>query len=418
VGLHVSGNYAYAANRLTGLTVLDVSNPANPAQVGTVDTPGDATAVQVAGHYAYVADGPGGLRIVDVADPTQPRLVGHFLIPQRAMAVGVAGARAWVIEPNGIHVADVGNPAAPVKVAGLPFGSGFFAQVQFSADRALVAGPQLISLDLANPGQPVPLDGLLARTNNLPIVVWTGPTTFATAGYTWMLTNNSFAEGLKRRFSTNAPRNMAEILENLRRSPYYHQYTVFPGGLQCWHLFGNRVLTVSGGDLQVFDVSEPADPRRIREVKLGISAWDVRGAGRYAYVMDSGANIHVVDLEDVALPRPAARFGARGYASAVLAVRDIGRAATVTPLPAAESEGILMATNAPVLADPKRLSDGSFAFTLRAEAGETYIVQVSEDFASWAALSTNTLPAGGEIRITDPRAAVLPNRSYRAVRMP
>jgi len=46
VGIYVSGNYAYVADRFAGLRVIDVSNPSNPRE------------------YAYVADGGAGLIIL------------------------------------------------------------------------------------------------------------------------------------------------------------------------------------------------------------------------------------------------------------------------------------------------------------------------------------------------------------------
>ncbi len=57
----VSGNYAYVADGLAGLQVIDVSNPANPQRVGGYDTSGYAHGVAVSGNYAYVADDYGGL---------------------------------------------------------------------------------------------------------------------------------------------------------------------------------------------------------------------------------------------------------------------------------------------------------------------------------------------------------------------
>ncbi len=63
-----------------GLRVVDVSNPAQPREVGFYDTPGWAEGVAVSGAYAYVADGD-GLRVVDVSNPAQPREVGFYDTP-------------------------------------------------------------------------------------------------------------------------------------------------------------------------------------------------------------------------------------------------------------------------------------------------------------------------------------------------
>ncbi|MBK8129377.1 MAG: hypothetical protein IPK53_10815 [bacterium] len=52
----VTGNYAYIADRDTGLRVVNVSDPAAPVEVGLYDMLGYAQNVGIAGSYAYVAD--------------------------------------------------------------------------------------------------------------------------------------------------------------------------------------------------------------------------------------------------------------------------------------------------------------------------------------------------------------------------
>ncbi len=49
------------ADTRAGLQVIDVSDPANPAILGFVDTPGGAAGVAVSGTVAYVADTSSGL---------------------------------------------------------------------------------------------------------------------------------------------------------------------------------------------------------------------------------------------------------------------------------------------------------------------------------------------------------------------
>jgi hypothetical protein len=49
------------------LQVIDVSNPANPVDVGGYVTSGQANGVAVAGNYAYVADGEWGLAILQLS---------------------------------------------------------------------------------------------------------------------------------------------------------------------------------------------------------------------------------------------------------------------------------------------------------------------------------------------------------------
>jgi hypothetical protein len=52
------------ADREAGLRVVDVSDPAQPVEVGFYDTPGHAYDVAVTGEYIYVADYHSGLVIL------------------------------------------------------------------------------------------------------------------------------------------------------------------------------------------------------------------------------------------------------------------------------------------------------------------------------------------------------------------
>ena len=66
-------NIIYVANSYAGLLIINVSDPAHPAEAGFYDTPGWASGVTVAGNSTYVADGGGGLVILGYL-PYQIRL--------------------------------------------------------------------------------------------------------------------------------------------------------------------------------------------------------------------------------------------------------------------------------------------------------------------------------------------------------
>jgi hypothetical protein len=72
--------------------VIDISDPAQPAEVGSCSTPGPATGVAVRGSYAYVAAGDAGLRVMDISNPASPIEVGYFDTPGWAQKVALAGA--------------------------------------------------------------------------------------------------------------------------------------------------------------------------------------------------------------------------------------------------------------------------------------------------------------------------------------
>ena len=81
--------------------VIDITNPASPGIVGSVDTPGDARGVAVVGSYAYVADGarsPGDRH----HESGKPGIVGSVDTPGVACGVAVVGSYAYVADCFGV----------------------------------------------------------------------------------------------------------------------------------------------------------------------------------------------------------------------------------------------------------------------------------------------------------------------------
>ena len=97
-GIHVVGNIAYVADGLSGLRLIDISNPTAPAEVGFYDTPGTAQDVFVHGDLAYLADGVAGVRVLDISDPTSPVEVGSYNTPGDARDIFVANDLIFVAD--------------------------------------------------------------------------------------------------------------------------------------------------------------------------------------------------------------------------------------------------------------------------------------------------------------------------------
>ncbi|MCI0692687.1 T9SS type A sorting domain-containing protein [candidate division KSB1 bacterium] len=113
--VEVRGNFAYLVSYFDGLHIIDVSNPTSPKEVGFFDTPGSAAEVKVIENLAYVADGPNGLRIIDVSNPATPKEVGFFDTDGSAGRVAVSGNLAYVAdEENGLYI--IRNDFVPTVV--------------------------------------------------------------------------------------------------------------------------------------------------------------------------------------------------------------------------------------------------------------------------------------------------------------
>ena len=72
----VLGDFVYVADRMTGLTVVDISDPAYPQITSTVPVSGTALGVSAVVQtdsrtFVFVAAGLGGVAVVDVTDSSR-----------------------------------------------------------------------------------------------------------------------------------------------------------------------------------------------------------------------------------------------------------------------------------------------------------------------------------------------------------
>jgi hypothetical protein len=121
----VAGRFAFLANDTAGLQVVDVSDPASPSATGRLtDTYGNAKALVVSDDTALVAvsepgatrvpgGSPGALSIVDVSDAAQPMEVGRLALDQPAFKVASSGDYGIVADRYGVTLIDVSDPGDP-----------------------------------------------------------------------------------------------------------------------------------------------------------------------------------------------------------------------------------------------------------------------------------------------------------------
>jgi len=148
-GLAVEGGRAYLGVG-PRLVVLDVSNPAQPAELGRSEALPDLVyGVAVRPPYAYVAAGVGGgLQVLDIRDPADIRVAGALDTPAAARDVVVRDGRAYLADdvvtkaglPASLRVVDVSNPAHPREIAS-------FAAAN-AARRVTLAGSYALLVDM------------------------------------------------------------------------------------------------------------------------------------------------------------------------------------------------------------------------------------------------------------------------------
>ena len=255
LGVAVAGNYAYVADGETGLRVINVSNPAAPAQIGFYDTTGMANDVAVVGNYVYVADGLSGLRVVNVSNPASPTEVGSYVIPggseAYAQGIAVVGNYAYVAgsSTGGLRIVNIANPTAP-SLVGFYDSPGMALDVAVAGNYAYVADGSagLRVINISNPAAPS-----------------------AVGSYT-----SAWAQRVA--------------------------------------VVGNYAYVVAQDHgLRVLNVSNPATPTEVGSYDTPSYAIDISVSGNYAYIADYNS-VRVVNVSNPAVPTEAGFYDTTGIA--------------------------------------------------------------------------------------------------------
>jgi fibronectin type 3 domain-containing protein len=273
----LSGDYAYVAVGNYGLEVVDVSDPANPALVGSCTTPGGFEEdVAVSGDLALIADNWAGLQVIDITDPANPSVVGSYESGGGyAHGVAAVGDLAFIAyDYNGLVIVDISDPTNPSFVGSYDVGGGYGAMlVTVAGDLALVGydeGVQIV--DISNPASPS-LVGSYDTSDN--------PSGIEVAGDLAFVADNT--SGLQILDISN-PANPS--LVGSYDTPGYTRAVAVAGDLAF-------VADLLSG-LQVLDISNPAHPVGAGSIPIPGAAEDVCVSGAYAYVSASGAGLLVI----------------------------------------------------------------------------------------------------------------------------
>lgn len=295
--VQVVGNRAYVADQGTddgvrvlnrAFRILEVSDPARPAQLGSLPLPGQIEAVQVAGNLAYLADGGrynsvgtflgGGLRVVDVSDPSNPVMFGGLTTEIGANDVQVVGNLAYLADWEGLRVLDVSNPASPVPVGQLNMPEGTTC-LRVVGNHAYVGNwhAGFAVLDVSNPASPVRLGGVDVNSGASEIFV---------AGHLAYLTTRG-----------NPPR--LEVVDiSQPTQPVHLGGLTLPGNGEGVRVVGTTAyLAAWDAGLVIADVSNPAVPVLLGSLDTVGVALGVEVAGNLAYVAAGNAGLQVIAVQ-------------------------------------------------------------------------------------------------------------------------
>ena len=306
----VKDDYAYIGNGSV-MTILDISDPASPKEVGEIVTPGVVNDIFIRGHYAYVANGWGGLRIIDVIEASSPVEKGYYDSGKYTQKVYVFRQTAYIgndidIYYSNIDILNVSAPTGPERVRSIKFvGTVSDIDVKIIDSRRCMFVANwsggLHVYDVTDAEYPVEIDRF--ESDN-PI-----RTVYIVEDYAYVI-----GDSYLYIMDVSHPEDIKTI------SSFYWSH-----GMQEIHVSdGYAYITdIYFGGVWIMDVRKPDEPNIVTHFVGDIthSVWDVHVKDRHAYIACSSNGLYVLDVSMPEKPKEASSFDT-GYFYRNLVVLD------------------------------------------------------------------------------------------------
>jgi Tfp pilus assembly protein PilV len=174
--VQVEGNYAYVITSTSpNFRVIDISNPASPVQVGSLNLVSAPTNLYVANNFAYVSstNNSAELMIVNVSNPSTPLLTGIYNDSgnEDANGVYVVGTTVYLALNGGndLVIVNASVPALPTFLGGLTLNGGA-AEIAVLGSFAYIASndnsQELQVVNVTTPASPTLAGTLNLATNS------------------------------------------------------------------------------------------------------------------------------------------------------------------------------------------------------------------------------------------------------------
>lgn len=249
----LQGSIAYVGSEDEFL-VVDVSDPASPEQIGSLELPdADLNAISASGSLVVAADrAADSLLIIDVADLTSPQIVSRMEDVHGVYDVQIAGDIALIVDVDGLSSIDVSDPTDPRWVAGPTMSRAH--HIEIADGTAYLSGfiNGLQAVDISRPAEPIAIVGSDA-------VRFRGAAGMDVVGD---IAHMVYRNGLMI-LDVSDPRSPAEIgfVGNLTAEPGVAGSVEVSGGIAC-------VLGENG--VSFVDVSKPSAPAESGFVAIAI----------------------------------------------------------------------------------------------------------------------------------------------------
>jgi len=299
-GATLVGSYVFVAAGDAGLRIFNISNPADPQEVGFFDTTGFSVGLAVSGQYAYLVERQEGVRVIDISTPASPVEVGFYDVTINnpyswvySIALDNLG-HAYLGTHGTVLVLDLTDPTAPVEIASI-FTQGASGLTYLNGKLYVAAGGAgLHILDVTTANAPVEM-GVFNSTGWAYSVAVSGSYAYLADGYT---SYENRGPGL----------SIVNILDPAQ--PFEAGFVSSPGNAFEVALVGNQAFLAAGeAGIRILDVTDPSSIWNIGSYLA--PAWNaerVAVSGNYAFVAGSGNGLQILNITNKAKPVESAIF--------------------------------------------------------------------------------------------------------------
>ncbi len=334
--LEIVGDIAYVAGVLTGVHILDISDPTSPTLLSRSLVDINAILdIKVVDNTAYIAAGSAGLIVVDVLDPTNPVILAEVPTEGYTFRIDVEDDVAFLASSfyfNGISAFDVSDPAHP-SLLGIV--EAQHHQIHLDARDGILyytnGDSTFIALDVQDPSSMAFIGGI-AMNRAIRHFVIDGDVACFFGYESTSLVDISDPRGMKPLGVEHAPASMGAY-DHATQTTYLLQsgepfkvFDVSSGDnweyLGSFDTYGSRYdiiihdhyafIATGRSGLHVLDISAPREESLITQMQLDSPGNGFAFRSHYAYVASEDHGLKVIDFDDPSSPELVAQYETPG----------------------------------------------------------------------------------------------------------
>ena len=290
VKIWIDGNYAYVSTRYEGFRIVNISDPKNMKIVSkgfNATLAGYQEGIMEYNGYVYVVSYAVGLGIWNVSDPKHPKFIKMIWTPGRSFGVSMKDHYIYVGDDRGFNILDVSDLAYPRFIKHIPGARGGAPIIRESiAYRCQGWGPLLI-FDVSDPANPVKIGEF---SHHISIFKFEDNVAYATQ---CAVKINGTWGGKFLILDVSNPRNITVIGEfNISARPYSSGAIL--GNYAYIGLFKKPIL--------ILNISNPKNITKVGEIPLKDASIIIPINNTLMYVK-AGYNLAILDTSNPANPK-------------------------------------------------------------------------------------------------------------------